>query len=91
VHIAGAADRTEFALCTGDGRAVDHSGLPVKDQAHCLQLCLTATNATGCDPDGRGYVPRIASAQALAVVPGAPALPWGVAATEANRPRAPPA
>lgn len=89
-HVAGATNRAGFALCTGLD-AGDHGGLPGKDQAQCLQLCLAGANAAGCDPDGRGYVASVVSVQALATLPAVEALPWVVPATGANQPRAPPA
>lgn len=89
-HITGATDHPGFALCAGAGFAGDHHGLPSEDQAHCLQLCIAAANATGCDPDSRGCQIGVASGQARAMPPAADASPWVVAASGANRPRAPP-
>jgi hypothetical protein len=89
-HIAGATDRAEFALCAG-AELGDHGGLPAKEQAHCLELCLAAANAAGCEPDGRGYLVGVASVEAVAMSSATQALPWAVAAAGANRPRAPPA
>jgi hypothetical protein len=90
-HIAGAADHPAFALCAGAGFADDHGGRPGKDQAHCLELCLAAANAAGCDPDGRGGLKGVASLHTRAASFPVLALPLAVAASVAHRPRAPPA
>lgn len=89
-HIAGVTERPAFALCAGAGFAGDHGGLPGKDQAHCLELCLAAANAAGCDPDGRGGLTGVASVPAPAMSLAAAGLLRTVAVSGANRPRAPP-
>jgi hypothetical protein len=92
-HIPGVTDGPGFALCASAGLgAGDDGGLPGKDQAHCLQLCLAAANAAGCDPDDRGCLTAVVSVQAsLSMVSADWALPPAAPTTGANRPRAPPA
>jgi hypothetical protein len=91
-HIPGVTDGPGPMLCASArlGAGGDN-GLPGKERAHCLQLCLAGADAAGCDPDDRGCVTSVGPVEAsLSMVGADGALPPAAPTTGANGPRAPP-